>query len=290
MRELNFVRMDNTSKLIQNLKKQSWWSYVKDIVLNNKDFNVQIRKDYINVYYKMANFLKIKNTNPIIEIHYKYIPTKSDNDYIKVEFDENNQANIKSSMEIISNDIFNRDNLDRIKKIIEKYNPNNSEKAYQSKLIDSNKEIVIDAEIAYSNSGRIDIMIYDDKIDKIIAVEFKMITDSRLYTDEIKEQLQKYEEFMTEYNEEIKQAYINSTKAKLELGLLQEDSKMLKISENTQVEHKPILAIAGLNQEMIDNFGQSIKKRVNDFAYFVKFFGKSANLLYKSANSNIVQS
>jgi hypothetical protein len=83
----------------------------------------------------------------------------------------------------------------------------------------------------------------------------------------------------------IKKAYINSIKAKKSLGIIDGKSPLLKISNKTKINGKPILAITSYNQQMIDNFNEEIVKKIKEMVYSVKFFGDRGNLLSNSKNT-----
>jgi len=284
--QMNFTRLNKDSKLVKNLKEKEWWKKIIALCNEDNDFNIQVRSDSINVYYKMANFLNIRNNNPIAEIHYKFIPTYSDKNYVKIDFD-GEKANLISSVEIVENDLFNNENLKKIKSIIGKYN-SKGEKGDQSILINHNKDKIIDAEIAYGNKSRIDIMVYDAKNDEIIAVEFKVITDSRLFNNEIVEQLTKYKQLMCN-KEKIKKAYIDSMQVKLELDLIDKSSPLLNISEKTKIADYPILAIKAFDQNNIDRFKEEIVSRVKNCAYSLNIFGTSSDLLNFTGNNELLR-
>jgi len=284
---LNFSRLNTNSKLVKNLKDKSWWETITRLIKNDKNFNVQIRPKSINVYYKMANFLKIVNDNPVAEIHYKFIPTKSDKDYVRIDFQEN-IASLKSNIDIVTEDILSSKNIEKIKKIIEKYN-SKGEKGYQSDLIRDNHSIILDAEIASKEYGRIDLMIYNEILDEIIAVEFKVITDSRLFNNEIVEQLERYKSFMSN-KEAIKQAYIDTVQTKLYLGIIDKNSPLAKINKNTTISDYPILAITAHNQILIDEFKGRIQEKVAHIAYSLNMFGTTGSLLHFKGNNEALMS
>jgi len=279
---MNFSRLNKNSKLVKNLKDKSWWKTIVKLINNDKNFNIQIRPKSINVYYKMANFLKIVNDNPVAEIHYKFIPTKSEKEYVRIDF-QDNIASLKSSMDIITEDILSNENIEKIKRIIEKYN-SKGEKGFQSDLIKENHSIILDAEIASKEYGRIDLMIYNERSDEIIAVEFKVITDSRLFNNEIVEQLERYKNFMSN-KDSIKEAYIDTIQTKLHLGIIDNNSPLVNINENTKISDYPILAITAHNQILIDEFQDRIQKKVAHIAYSLNMFGTTGSLLHFKGNN-----
>jgi hypothetical protein len=284
--KMKFSRLNINSKLVKNLKDKTWWKMIVKLVNTDKNFNIQIRPNSINVYYKMANFLKIINDNPVAEIHYKFIPTKSDKDYVRINFDKN-LANLKSTIDIVTDNILSIENIEKIKKIIEKYN-SKGEKGYQSDLIKDNYDVILDAEIASKKYGRIDLMIYNEAKDEIIAVEFKVITDSRLFNHEIYEQLERYKNFMN-HKDIIRKAYLDTIKTKLYLGLIQEGSPLLKINDNTKIVDYPILAITSHNQLLITNFKDAIKTKIKSIAYSLNMFGTTGSLLNFKGNNELLK-
>jgi hypothetical protein len=79
------------------------------------------------------------------------------------------------------------------------------EKQIQSRLVEKNKDTLLDAEIAFSDhedltnsedgNTRIDLANYDKNRDVIVFVELKQIFDARLYSGEINGQIAKYVAF-----------------------------------------------------------------------------------------------
>lgn len=271
------------SKLVQNLKDKEWWHKLVELSQADKDFNIQIRDTYINIYYKMGNFLKIKNQSPVAEMHYKYVPIISDSTSVRINFDLEN-GSIVSDIKTMDNNILDDENLKKIKSLISLYA--GEEKSYQSKLIEANSENILDAEIALTSYGRIDLMLYNHKENKIIAVEFKIINNPELFNGDIKDQLRRYSDFMSDNKSEILEAYKNSIKTKIELGLLRESDILAQIDFTTvEIETKPILAITAYTQELINKFQDTIKNEVGDIAYAQFMFGGTGDLMNYTGNN-----
>jgi len=100
---------------------------------------------------------------------------------------------------------FNNKSLKRIKDNIKNYYPASSEKGIQAKFV-NNSGYFIDTELAYIYKNinlRIDLVWIDVPNKKILFIELKTIGDSRLYTDEIYDQLKKYYDFAKFFENEI---------------------------------------------------------------------------------------
>jgi hypothetical protein len=135
---------------------------------------------------------------------------------------------------------------------------------------------------------QIDLMHYDKSLNKIVAVEVKLIGDPRLYSDEIIKQLQRYHKFMKNNTANIADAYLNVIRVKKVLGLL-EDGTLDKLeNRNLEVENRILLCIIGYNQVMIDIFKEKRLKEIvkSDIILGVYFFGKNCGDLNSKKGKN----
>jgi hypothetical protein len=302
-----FKRMGPNDELVCQLTSTKWCQWWRNIVSLNrrdKDIDVQLRENNINVYYLMHNLLKLMlkhKTRIVAQIHRKYIPfeTKIPN-YLELDIIDNEvnvsqrcKAEFKEA-KFITDNLLDNGNLRLIKKEIDKYV--GEEKRYQSKLIEQNKETILDAEIAMpgirgeNGNTRIDMMNFDKKEQKIIAVELKLIGDQRLYSGEIIKQLRNYNNFMKNNPDSIARAYQNVIRVKKALGLI--DTNILPDSiDKSQVESRVLLCIIGYTQDRINNYINNnlddLKEKIKEFALGVYFFGKGGDLnMQHGKNSN----
>ena len=279
----NFERQISNA-FINKLNISEWWIELVKIVQNDKNYNIQIRNNYLNVYYKMNSLFKIdfiKNAI-VITTHYKFIPIVKEQpkgkEYINL-IDSNGKLNLLNDMEL---DCFKNDfisNIKRIEKQIDMFH--DDEKYYQSKLIEKNIDIILDAE-TQSDFGRIDLMALINN--KIVAIELKRLFDDRLH-DSIKmdKQLGNYAEFMTINKDNIKQAYKNTIDSKIALKLIDSKSKLYNIDwDNITIAEKPILAIVAdvscKKQDVINLYKKTFFERFRNNTYAVYMFGDVADM------------
>lgn len=280
-----------STKFINKLNVSEWWIKLVEIVKNNKNYNIQIRNNYLNVYYKMNSLFKIDfiKNNIIITTHYKFIPVVKEQpkgkEYINL-IDSNGKLNLPNEIEqdCLKNDFIS--NIKRIEKQIDMFH--GDEKYYQSKLIEKNIDIILDAE-TQSDFGRIDLIALIDN--KIVAIELKRLFDDRLH-DSIKmdKQLSDYSEFMKANKDSIKQAYRNTIDSKITLKLIDSKSKLYNIDwNNITIAEKPILAIVAdvpcKKQDVIDLYKKTFFEKFKSNTYAVYMFGDVADMTKFSHNS-----
>lgn len=268
-----------------------WWENLK----NDKEIVIELRSDksksYINCYYNGGCILGGLNCdgkgNFKGKIHYKYTPISINNDYIEYDFSNNNQnINYKTVNLRISNvNNFDKNNLSLIKKQVEKYYSNTSEKGYQYKFIQKDPYF-IDSEFQYNEllgkDSRIDLVRLDHSVNKIVFVELKLFGNQELFSSKngknrnIEEQLELYNNFITSFKNDLREYYIDLIKLKKELGLL--SKQVLKIVSNNElgqysVAEKPLLIIAGCTQKWIDNNAKDINHRIKNYTLGCYYFG-----------------
>ncbi|MFA6788944.1 MAG: hypothetical protein WC149_09225 [Arcobacteraceae bacterium] len=286
----NFKRQLNNT-FINKLNSSEWWIKLVEIVNNDKNYNIQIRNNYLNVYYKMNSLFKIDfiKDDILITTHYKFIPVVKEQpkgkEYINL-VDSDGKLDLLNNIEqdCFKNDLIS--NLKRIEKQIDMFFGN--EKYYQSKLIKKNTNIILDAEIQ-SNFGRIDLIALINN--EIVAIELKRLFDNRLH-DEIKmnKQLNDYAQFMITNKNSIKQAYKNTIDSKIALKLIDSTSKLYNVEwDNITVSEKPILAIVAdvscRKQDVINLYKKTFFERFKNNTYAVYMFGDDADITSFSHNS-----
>jgi len=292
--KLLMKKIDSNNKLFHFLESSPplWWENLK----NDKEIVIELRSDksksYIDCYYNGGCILGGLNCdgkgNFKGKIHYKYIPIKLNNkgDYVKYNF-ENQQIDLnhlKPSIPDLNN--FDIKTISLIKKQVENYYPNNSEKGYQYKFIQEDPYF-IDSEFQYNkffgNDLRIDLVRLDHSVKKIVFVELKLFGNKELFNSKngkkrnIEEQLKLYNRFITCFEDDLLQYYIDLLKLKKELGLL--SNEVLKIVNNNElpkysVADKALLIIAGCTQKWIANNAEDIKERIKNFALGCLYFGQ----------------
>ncbi len=293
-----FVRLNTIDPLVKELKsgtesgKHEWWGALVKRSLKDPSLNIQVRGDYLSVYCRMGSLLTIRldeKKEVICSIHYKYLiaSRRKEEEYVDVTpSGKDLTVNLKSCDLVTS--ILDDENFKRIKSNIARLA--GEEKSIQSKLVEQNRKTLLDAEIAFSESGtpsgtptdpeadktssrgsridtRIDLVNYDRNRKALVFIELKQVFDDRLYSDskgfkEVNEQIAKYGAFAKGHEDELIKAYNDVIEVKVELGLLPEDS-VLKSAKIERVEPKPILAIAAYSQDIIDAMKGKVKEGLN---------------------------
>jgi hypothetical protein len=207
-------------KLFDILKNNppQWWKnlkYDKEIII---DVRTNKNKSYIDCYYNGGCILKKldcdKKGNFKGEIHYKYIPIDFGIKGESVNYDfTNQQINFNHIKPAIPNlNHFDMDTISLIKKQVEKYYPNNSEKGYQYRFIQKDPYF-IDSEFQYNeffgNNQRIDLVRLDRSVKKIVFVELKKMNNKELFNGRIEKQLEMYKNFISYFKQEIFEYYLD---------------------------------------------------------------------------------
>ena len=243
-----------------------WWvNLIKD-----PDIYIDIRKNnYINVYYNGGSIMKLQGAKEYLaEIHYEYIPLEKKGDYLSFRFD-NNEISVPDEIKPISLENFAGKQLKLIKKRIEKFHPNKSEKGLQGKYITKNNSredsngFFIDSEFQFilegkQKQGRVDLVWVDLVKKKLVLVELKTMGDERLYIEKsddpesIDVQLKKYHDFIKINSEKIIAYYNKVFQIKKNLKIL--PSKFAKETSIAGYElcEKPILLVGDCSQSWID--------------------------------------
>jgi len=223
------------------------------------------------------------------KINSQYIPFKK-NEYIPYQFGPDSVGFGK--VEVLGLDNFSASVLSRIKKNISNFYDSSSEKAIQYKFIE-NDSYFIDSEFAYRyregerNTIRIDLVRIDSQSKKIVFVEVKTMGDSRLYTDEIIEQLSMYRNFIENKKEELLDYYSKIFEIKRSIGVLPK-GLLAESLIGYQVLTKPLLLFGDCKQQWIDEFSPELDKKIADQATGCYYFGKpdySCQLLKKTKDN-----
>ena len=276
-----------------------WWKRLVEISRTDRDINIQVRATYLNVYCKMGNLLKIYMNGKKVacEVHYKYLVGAHTPEYIEV-FPSGPDIAVQRSCDMVSS-ILDERNLRIVKRNISAYA--GEEKRIQSRLVEKNKATILDVEIAFSDSEvladsedgntRIDIANFDKNRNCLVFIELKQIFDSRLYSSEMNKQIRKYSSFAKKHEPHLLEAYRDVLKVKRTLGIIS-DGDYLASVDIQQVEHKPILVIAGYNQALIDGMRDRIVEGSHPLDTFnlagLYFFGTDTDLNLKEGKNKKV--
>ena len=288
-KKLTMKTINPDARLFVSLEKNPpvWWENLK----NDKEIVIEIRSDksksYIDCYYNGGCILGRLDCdskgNFKGKIHYKYIPItfNRNNDYINYDFSNNNQEinynNIKPGITNVNN--FDKKILSLIKKQVEKYYPNDSEKGYQYKFIQKDPYF-IDSEFQYNGfcgrDLRIDLVRIDSRAKQIVFIELKKIGSKDLFNGGIEGQLNLYKCFINNFGLELREYYLDLIQAKKKLGLLSKEVLEILGPDFSfcGVTKKPLLIIAGCTQKWIKNNAEDINNRIKDYALGCYYFGE----------------
>lgn len=283
-------------------KKPIWWENLK----NDPDLYIDIRKEnYINVYYNGGSIMRLKGAKPHrAYIHVEYIPLFRDQDYCEYNLD--NQNAFLDVPKPIKIDNFDDIPLSMIKKRIQKYYPNKSEKGIQGKYVTMNNSKVkgdgffIDTEMQFRRA-RVDMTWVDIKTKTVVLVELKTIDDNRLEIDKedncgeivdykamgekllyskvgdkpepIDKQLMKYYSFASKNKESIIDYYDRVLCIKRNLGILPSFVKLRSLKGYKLIE-KPVLLVGDCSQIWIDENATKLNAKVKDLAFGCLYQGK----------------
>jgi len=268
--------LDIKNKLFIELEKGNinWWNKI----VSEKNVYIEIRKDnYIDVYFNGGNIireLKFDGKNFSGSIHYKYLLSDK-SEYIKYDFASDQVKLQQQNIDLIAFSDFDLQNLKRIKDNISYHYPSNSEKGIQAKFV-NNCDCFLDSEFAYNYDNsklRIDLVWIDMTNSKILFVELKTMGDKRLYTNEIYDQLKKYHDFASKYENDILSYYQKVFKIKQNLDILPKGLKTLNSLENFTLETKPLLLFGDCEQDWINNNANDINQKIKNVAVGAYYFG-----------------
>jgi hypothetical protein len=301
-----FVHLTATHPLVKELKsgKHEWWTELVKRSLKGPEINIQVRGNYLSVYSRMGSLLTIRldgKKGVVCRIHYKYLIASRPDEYINVIPAGKDLSVSLKSCDLVTS-ILDEKNFKRIRQNIARLA--GEEKSIQSKLVEKNRNTLLDVEIAFTESGtlidsdedeassslktrsrsaRIDLVNFDKNSKALVFIELKQIFDGRLYSDskghkEVNKQIEKYKHFAENHADELIKTYNDVIEVKKELGLLPKGS-VLWSAKIECVEPKPILAIAGHTQDIINarrgKVEENLDKRNLSALYF---FGSSVDL------------
>jgi len=269
-RERGFNRLGDNHPLVGKLLAEAWWQKLVEISHVDPDINIQIRSDSINVYSKMGNLLNIslRKNKVCCEIHYKYLIANKKPEYVSI---------VPLGGQLLVNEKFRCPHIQDVLKDLKTIKQNiaiyaGEEKAIQSRIVEKNKETIIDVEAEFSrknvpdgdggDNARIDLVNFDKNLKKIVFVELKQAFDPRLYNGEINEQIEKYYKFALKHKDQIINAYQNVINTKKKLGIIKDTSFLAK-ARILAIEPRPLLVIAGYNQKFIDSLKGTIEKNID---------------------------
>jgi hypothetical protein len=305
MNRKKFAHLTAAHPLVKELKsgQHEWWAALVDLSHRDPDISIQVRGDYLSVYSRMGSLLTIRlneKKQVLCSIHYKYLIASRLDEYVNV-FPDGKDLAIKVKTCDLVTSILEAKNLKRIKLNIARLA--GEEKTIQSKLVAKNRSTMLDVEIAFSESGalvdpldneassstsksrstRIDLVNFDTKSKALVFVELKQIFDGRLYSDskgqkEVNKQIAKYKHFAEKHADELIKTYNDVIDVKKDLGLLPKES-VLWSTKIENIEPKPILAIAGYTQDIIDARRAKVEENLdNTNLSALYFFGSSVDL------------
>ena len=296
------IKLKKDHGLFQRLKKSppQWWNNLK----SDNDIYIDVRKDnYLNAYHNGGSIMKLEGaTKYRAHIHFEYMPLQKDKEYLPFNFKNDNISFLKYEPIELNN--FSKEPLEKIKKRIRKFYPNDSEKGIQGNYVVRNNYssektngFFIDTEFQYADC-RIDLVWVDLETQKIAFVELKTMGDERLYVDKKQEhkskasdtidvQLGKYCEFVSNNKDDLLKYYNKVYCIKNELGLLPEFVKEQSLVDYELIK-KPILLVGHCSQEWINNNADELNKNIKDVAFGSLYQGKNTynfRIPYKSAQN-----
>ena len=299
--------IDINHRLFDKLSEEQpvWWKNL----ISDPEIYIDIRKgNYINVYFNGGSIMKLECPRAYkAQIHFEYIPLKRESNYLPLSFSEN-EISIPV-IEPISLNNFNTNSLEKIKKRIAKFYPNNSEKGIQGKYVTANNNkrksdgFFIDTEFQFtfneekeSKKGRVDLVWIDLKRKEIVLVELKTIGDGRLYNEDCHDpesvdvQLDKYRRFATIYEEMLIEYYDTVFQIKNKLKVLPSfvtETSLLKY----KLVNKPILLVGDCTRPWIKENAKDLNDKIDNVAHSCIYQGKGTskfNIPKKSMRNTFV--
>lgn len=268
-------RLDIKNKLFVDIETAppNWWKNI----ISAKGVYVDIRKEnYIDIYFNGGSIireLKYDGKKYTGSINYKYLLTENSK-YIEYSFDKS-QILANNKIDLLQSKDFDLKTIRRIIANISQHYSATSEKGIQAKFV-CNSDGFIDTEFAYNYNGiklRIDLVLIDTTNSKIVFVELKTMGDSRLYTNEIYDQLKKYNNFAYRFENDILQYYQRLFEIKKNLNILPKGLKSLHSLSGFSLEKKPLLLFGDCQQNWINNNSTDINARICKVAIGAYYFG-----------------
>jgi len=283
-----FKRLEPNDPLVKELAPGNypWWDSLVKRSHTDKKISIQVRGSYLNVYSTMGSVLKVEMAGGklVCKTHYKYLIGDLADEYVDLR-PESDHLTVKEPSCRLVTSLLEGKFLQRVQNNIAARA--GVEKTIQSKLVWHNRKTLLDAEIAFNEDDeqgdsadrktRVDLVNLDKRRNAVVFVELKQLSDLRLHSDEINQQVAKYIAFAREREGEIIDAYRNVIRVKKLLGILPETSKLLS-AKIKYVEPKPVLAIACSNQKYIDDWKPRLKKLNTEQLAGLYFFGTQVDL------------
>jgi hypothetical protein len=260
---------------LKHLKAPTWWN----TLVQDPEISIEIRKENsIDAYYNggaVISGLKYGKNGFTGKIHYKYLLPTNER-YININLDSQGAQLNKPCVDLINLAVLNQSTLNRVKANIANYYPKTSEKGIQAQFIIKSGAF-LDSEFAYNtltDKCRIDLVWVDTSQKKIIFAELKTIGDNRLYNNEIRNQLDKYSNFIFNYQNDLLTYYQTLFLIKKDLGIL--PHKLLSTVSLTeyQIECKPLLIVGDCTQEWININAPILNKKIDSVATGAYYFGR----------------
>ncbi|KAA6318846.1 hypothetical protein EZS27_031193 [termite gut metagenome] len=237
-------------KELFNDKNSFWYK-----IVNDNDLFIAIRDEYINVYYKGNSICKLSFNNGklVNETHYKYLlnPNLSD---IYVKAIDGTFEHQNSEMKFIPS-------LSDIDLIKTASNPYSGEEKSGVHLMLKKWDDVIDTEIAFDDSSRIDLLKIEKKGNselKLVFYEAKHFSNPEIRAqgqDEPKviNQLKRYEGTLKLHESEILESYKIVCRNKKDLEIVKNCNLIDGVLNNKlSIDFQPKLIIFGFDQDQKD--------------------------------------
>lgn len=261
-------RLDTKSGLFLELgtKQPNWWKNI-----------ISEKGVYIDIYFNGGNIireLKFDGRKYLGSINYKYLLSEK-SEYIKYDFTKPKVLLAQKTIDLLSFADFEHKPFKRIKDNILKHYPVSSEKGIQAKFV-NDTDYFLDTEFAYNYANiklRIDLVWIDISNKKITFVELKTMGDSRLYTNEICNQLKKYNDFAIKFEKDIIQYYQKVFEIKKKLNILPNGLKSINSLKDFTLEKKPLLIFGDCERKWIVNNAKDINARIDKVAVGAYYFG-----------------
>lgn len=238
--------------------EKGWWRQLVD----DADTFVAIRDNYVNVYYRGCNLLKLRWTSEAMEgeVHYKYLlrpDITPEPEYVKVV---DGKASLPADTSWLSNDM---SDIASLKKAVQPYA--GDEKTGVHDIVMANPN-VIDVEIALpkdkdtAGAPRLDFAALRpaDEGTKIVFFEAKHFGNQELRAKDgeskVIKQIKKYEKILQEKRGDIAESYRRVCSNLLCLHGVAEHNEMLKSVAGSppEVDTEPVLVVFGFDQDQKD--------------------------------------
>jgi hypothetical protein len=255
-----------------------WWNQI----LSDSEISVQIHKNNtISAYYNGGTVfaeLKYDKDRFSAKLTTEFVPVKKETGTVGITLDAGSvQYKLETKPELIDIDNFGESFLDAIKKRIgkDKKFHYDSEKAYQFNLARNPFHAIIDAEFKYEDSGkpkkhdlRIDLVRIDKSVNKLVFIEVKT-QDDALDPQSIADQLERYNNFIKDFKDELVDYYKKVLEIKTNLGIIKDKSLSL---DGYTVEEKPLLLFLDCDEESRETYKEKLNPLIENIACGVFYF------------------